>query len=488
MKLREKLSLIVIVSILLTSIPVALWVTSFSKEKLLNREIEDQLAITQNQVEVASEHLAHAKPKLLGLARLLENELSSEATDEELSQFYQIAELNEDGVWRNKKHDYDGLTESGIFLPNSPELSDTDKVFHIRIKRVFDIFGTAATRIHENIWYLSPNLRSELIFDTTFPNFVFEQLASNDYTQTPWVTLTSPAENPDKSMRFTPPLFDPVTGVWMVSAILPLYVDDKWVGSLGEDMQLTKVLAFMFNQQSVYDQTQHFLTDNQGNFILAGQWQDKLESSETANKTLIENESGLQDIMQKPTRVGEFSLLSRQVTVDGKSYIAIGTSIAPMGWHYIKLISIDAILKPIQQQLVILFIAILAVTLLSGWVIRIAVNRILISRISKLTTAMSLYESGKTYDTDYKDTGKDEISQTVSAFSAMAERIDKYIDQLAESQQALIESENRWRIALKAAGDGVWELNVFSGEVIYSENWPESLGYENSHFPRSFHD
>ena len=64
MQIREKLSLIVIVSILLTSIPAAIWVSAYSKEKLLNREINNLLAVTQNQVDITTQKLSYAEPKL----------------------------------------------------------------------------------------------------------------------------------------------------------------------------------------------------------------------------------------------------------------------------------------------------------------------------------------------------------------------------------------------------------------------------------------
>ncbi len=38
MRIREKLSLIVIVSILVTAIPAAVWVTAFAKEKILRNQ------------------------------------------------------------------------------------------------------------------------------------------------------------------------------------------------------------------------------------------------------------------------------------------------------------------------------------------------------------------------------------------------------------------------------------------------------------------
>jgi PAS domain S-box-containing protein len=48
--------------------------------------------------------------------------------------------------------------------------------------------------------------------------------------------------------------------------------------------------------------------------------------------------------------------------------------------------------------------------------------------------------------------------------------------QLVEAQ--LRESEARFRLALDAASNGVWDRNVLTGEVYYGTNWQRTLGYE----------
>lgn len=48
--------------------------------------------------------------------------------------------------------------------------------------------------------------------------------------------------------------------------------------------------------------------------------------------------------------------------------------------------------------------------------------------------------------------------------------------QLMEAQ--LRESETRFRLALDAASNGVWDRNLLTGEVYYGTNWLRTLGYE----------
>jgi PAS domain S-box-containing protein len=57
----------------------------------------------------------------------------------------------------------------------------------------------------------------------------------------------------------------------------------------------------------------------------------------------------------------------------------------------------------------------------------------------------------------------------VAAFLEITER--------KRAEEALKESEFRWKFALEGAGDGVWDWNILSGEAYYSSRYKEMLGF-----------
>jgi PAS domain S-box-containing protein len=51
------------------------------------------------------------------------------------------------------------------------------------------------------------------------------------------------------------------------------------------------------------------------------------------------------------------------------------------------------------------------------------------------------------------------------------------ITERKNAEDALLESELRWKFALEGAGDGVWDWNIETDHAVYSTRWKEMLGY-----------
>lgn len=56
-------------------------------------------------------------------------------------------------------------------------------------------------------------------------------------------------------------------------------------------------------------------------------------------------------------------------------------------------------------------------------------------------------------------------------------RLESEKHEVRKNIEALHESERRWQFALEGAGDGVWDWNIPTGKVIFSDKWKEMLGY-----------
>jgi PAS domain S-box-containing protein len=479
MNIRQKMVCIVTSGILVSAVFGTIFIYEFVKQNVLETETSNLQQITTRFTSVASQRFSESESKIKGLARLLETELAKPISKDEIKEFHLIIEKNADGVWRNRKLNFNGKKEAGVFLPTHPNESDLQKIQHLRIKKIMDIFGASANKRMENIWYLSPH-RSEIIFDANLPDFVFEQKSDNDYTQTPWVTYTTPELNPTRELRFTHPLFDPVTKTWMISAIYPLYINDKWLGSLGEDMPLTGTLEFMFQSEQLYKNTEHFLIDNAGNFVLAGAWQKELEASSNGFKPNLEHEPALAAIFDK-TLTNKSLLLTNNLVFHNNRYIVIGMRLEPLNWRYYLIVPVDEIMSSTRALFLKLLEMILLVGTVNGLLVFTITGQTITKRIKILTENMAHYAENHSSRAENQLLGKDEISQAARAFDEMVNQIEaQQIELKNNHDQFFALVSNIPGVTYRCALDANWTMLFMSGLVKELTGYPLSDFIQNT--------
>ena len=65
----------------------------------------------------------------------------------------------------------------------------------------------------------------------------------------------------------------------------------------------------------------------------------------------------------------------------------------------------------------------------------------------------------------------------LQTLSLQNQRLEEEIEGRRQVETQLIESEHRFRLALDASSNGVWDRNPRTGEVYFGENWHRTLGY-----------
>ena len=139
-------------------------------------------------------------------------------------------------------------------------------------------------------------------------------------------------------------------------------------------------------------------------------------------------------------------------------------------------------LEKIEQARTILFSTI-GITFIFGVLIAIHLIRSVTGPIKQLVTATRAIAQG---DLDHNMTTDDktEFGELASHFNAMSitlkENYEALIKEVVERKQveeALRESEERYALAARGANDGLWDLDLRTDEVHYSDRWKSMLGY-----------
>ena len=71
-------------------------------------------------------------------------------------------------------------------------------------------------------------------------------------------------------------------------------------------------------------------------------------------------------------------------------------------------------------------------------------------------------------------------SATIDAGNQLVYAVANDITERKQAEDALNESEERWKFALEGAGDGVWDWDMQTGAALFSRRWKEMLGFAES--------
>jgi len=427
MNVSRKMSWIVILSSLAVLLPALLTFYYAAKKELLATELAQHRDYIQITADNFSSDLSIFATNLAKLDLLINRQLV-DAGDKEIARFDKRMAISADGAWRNNKDTYDGSIDAGLFLPPNYPLTEESKRFYGRLFNIFESFGVAthSEKTFSNIWFLGPQ-RSELIFDQYYQNFVYLMMPTTDYTTTEWMTLASPERNPERSIKWTSPLFDPVSGAWIVSAVHPLDIDGEWVGTLGQDVQLNRLFTLIQGMGDRFEGEQHILRDNQGGFILAGPWQEELEGS-VEQFSIDPQESGLLALLSR--QMTDSASLMGEVTLQGKSYQAIGLSLQPMDWDYIHLIPTDDMLKNLLKVVYVAALFFLLTAIAISLVINTAVRKVISKPIEQLVLRTRLFAIGLKPE-PVANWGSHEMTELALALDMMNDDLERETNRLA---------------------------------------------------------
>ena len=153
----------------------------------------------------------------------------------------------------------------------------------------------------------------------------------------------------------------------------------------------------------------------------------------------------------------------------GVEVLASAKRIPAANWVMVVAIPTEEAFAPIKEmQSRILEIALLLTVILGAiiwWLLWRELSPIF-STIKKLAILSRL----ETHNVLVPETKHGEIDELIKAFNLL-------LIALQERENALEESEFRWKFAIEGTGDGLWDWNIQNNTVYFSKTWKSMLGY-----------
>jgi PAS domain S-box-containing protein len=473
--IKNRLLFIVAASLITSAIAIIVFLNIFTISRSTKYETEKLKTEIDSAILMSARYFNERTYKLESFAKLVEDAISKPDNQKDLQAFNSFVNLNTDNIYRNKKATYNGLIEAGMFFPHNNSLTNSDKIAHARIKQVLDIFGHARICNYENLYFLSLH-KTEIAFDKNKPNYVFEMKAHTDLTNTEWIQLGNPKINPKKQVLFTSPIWDSIWQKTMVSAIKPIYKNNTWYGTIGDDIHISDALQILNTKLFRFKNIQHFIIDKNNNFILAGAYQPILqESRETFLQHLQENKS-LQNILDIKQQ-NNAEVVNTNFILNNQRFIAISTNMPTTNWQYTVLIPYNSITENTQSFLLIIALCICIIIAITFFIISRFTSKWITGRITLLTKLFDNYTHNHLELDPKLISSRDEISNAAIAYSHLQLRLSHAFEKIDSDRKLLAKKEEQLSQITENMTDIVFVVNMEMQVVYISPSIEKLTGY-----------
>jgi len=276
---------------------------------------------------------------------------------------------------------------------------------------------------------------------------------------------------------------DAVTFEPLVTLAVPVRdVFGDWKGTLAAEVNL-KFMWDVVDQLKVGQSGWAYVVDRRGTIIAAGDTARVLRSESRAHVPMIA------EFIRNPTAgrdVGTHTHRGLTGTMVLGSYVPLGTPT----WAVVTELPWVEAHRQILGEVIVSLSIILAMSVVAG-LVGASVSRRLTAHLSDLTKTAVQIASGHR-ELQAAVGGPREVAHLAVAFNSMTaqlrqslEALEAQVAEVRRTQDALRVGEERLRLALEGASDGIWDWSLDTGELHFNPRWYTMLGYEPDEFPAS---
>ena len=246
---------------------------------------------------------------------------------------------------------------------------------------------------------------------------------AHDFSTDLFYQIATPEQNPARQPRWTPVYYDSIWQKWMTSLIIPVYINDQFIGITGADYVLTDILQSLPALADNNYHSQLFLFDGTGT-VLGPQTQNSGQpvamnarfAGIQLNKPDLEHY--IKQIISGTNR--------HDSPMQPAQHLVASAGVNRLDWHlgiYTDTDNIVTTLVDFRFKLVLSFVV---VALLIAGLLQLVVYQLILKRLNRLTTAIPRLSRGELLATQL-DNKADEIGLLNQAFGRMSGEISELV-------------------------------------------------------------
>ena len=279
--------------------------------------------------------------------------------------------------------------------------------------------------------------------------------------------IADPQHNPTRLTRWTGVYLDPSVNLWMVSAIVPVYQGDRFLGILGHDVILTDLIEHTLQDQ--LPGTYNLIFRSDGRLIVHPHYSSELQKAQGQLKIAEVKDPNLNHIFQLVTHAQPNTSVLENT--QGNEYLAV-TRLTGPDWYFVTVYPKSLLAEAAWSTAQFILIA-GAVALLVELLLLISVLRKQIAEpLQELTVASNQLANGD-FAIHLDTTRQDELGQLANSFNSMANHLQ---GSFAKLEQINDELEQRVEERTTTLQETVQELHRTQAQMIQSEKM-SALGH-----------
>lgn len=326
-------------------LPALVLVEQHLEASLVANEIDMVSREERLVVTTLAHRVAASERSVTRLARRV-SETAAPITPSEVQGFEQLVARDADGAHRSRPASFDAVTQAGIWVPRHAPMDDDSRGFYVRVKHLIeDTMRGGDDTLSENAWLLVDG-GGEVILWPAAPLFIYEAAANHDYSDTEWVNLARPANNPDGRPRWTRVEFDPVPSVWMVSVVAPYTRNGRFAGSVGHDVPLDRLIAGGAALSERAGAT-YMVIDREGRLLASARYAAEIQAGRGDYSVDDVADAPLRSAVQRLMRATQDSTEVQRI--ETRALIVLGTRLEATGWTTISAIPRETITERVAE-------------------------------------------------------------------------------------------------------------------------------------------